>query len=115
RLSLRGISMGLPWYRVHTLVLNDPGWLVDVHIMHTTLVSCWAGSMALYELAVFDPFDLVLDPMWTQGFRLLESFREDAKYEDVGQDTRSQDGKDDQDIQGKRFKDLETKDEVERQ
>ncbi|GKB96926.1 ribonuclease H-like domain-containing protein, partial [Tanacetum coccineum] len=29
--------------------------------------------------------------------RLLESFQEDAKYEHVGQDTRSQDGKDDQD------------------
>ncbi|GKB38061.1 retrovirus-related pol polyprotein from transposon TNT 1-94 [Tanacetum coccineum] len=28
---------------------------------------------------------------------LLESFQEDAKYEHVGQDTRSQDGKDDQD------------------
>ncbi|GJR66303.1 gag-pol polyprotein [Tanacetum coccineum] len=36
--------------------------------------------------------------------RLLESFQEDAKYEHVGQDTRSQDDKDDQDIQGKRFK-----------
>ena len=25
------------------------------------------GSMALYELAVFDPFDPVLDLMWKQG------------------------------------------------
>ncbi|GKF50233.1 hypothetical protein Tco_0146700, partial [Tanacetum coccineum] len=33
--------------------------------------------------------------------RLLESFQEDAKYEHVGQDTRSQGGKDDQDKQGK--------------
>ncbi|GJZ44068.1 hypothetical protein Tco_0591323 [Tanacetum coccineum] len=33
--------------------------------------------------------------------RLLEGFQEDAKYEHVGQDTRSQGGKDDQDIQGK--------------
>ncbi|GKA77191.1 hypothetical protein Tco_0783652 [Tanacetum coccineum] len=32
---------------------------------------------------------------------LLESFQEDAKYEHVGQDTRSQGGKDDQDKQGK--------------
>ncbi|GKA98782.1 hypothetical protein Tco_0826719 [Tanacetum coccineum] len=37
--------------------------------------------------------------------RLLESFQEDAKYEHVGQDTRSQDGKDDQDKQ-ERFRDL---------
>ncbi|GJX54867.1 hypothetical protein Tco_0284764, partial [Tanacetum coccineum] len=33
--------------------------------------------------------------------KLLESFQEDAKYEHVGQDTRWQGGKDDQDIQGK--------------
>nr|GEY73032.1 hypothetical protein [Tanacetum cinerariifolium] len=33
--------------------------------------------------------------------RLLESFQDDAKYEHVDQDTRSQGGKDDQDIQGK--------------
>ncbi|GJX09351.1 hypothetical protein Tco_0199210 [Tanacetum coccineum] len=33
--------------------------------------------------------------------RLLESFQEDAKYEHFGQDTRSQDGKDDKDKQGK--------------
>ncbi|GJV39096.1 ribonuclease H-like domain-containing protein [Tanacetum coccineum] len=59
--------MGLPWYRVHTVVLNDPGRLLAVHIMHTALVSGWAGSMALYELAVFDPSDPVLDPMWRQG------------------------------------------------
>jgi photosystem II CP47 chlorophyll apoprotein len=31
--------MGLPWYRVHTVVLNDLGRLLSVHIMHTTLVS----------------------------------------------------------------------------
>ncbi|GJV97965.1 hypothetical protein Tco_1549542 [Tanacetum coccineum] len=35
------------------------------------------------------------------GGRLLESFQEDAKYKHVGQDTRSQGGKDDQDKQGK--------------
>ncbi|GKE42861.1 hypothetical protein Tco_1470145 [Tanacetum coccineum] len=38
--------------------------------------------------------------------RLLESFQDDTKYEHVGQDTRSQDGKDDQD---------KDKDKVERQ
>ncbi|MFN7218559.1 hypothetical protein, partial [Microcystis sp.] len=27
--------MGLPWYRVHTVVLNDPGRLISVHLMHT--------------------------------------------------------------------------------
>ncbi|KAL1119797.1 hypothetical protein V6Z11_D01G126400 [Gossypium hirsutum] len=63
--------MGLPWYRVHTVVLNDPGRLLSVHIMHTTLVAGWAGSMALYELAVFDPSDPVLDPMWRQGMFVI--------------------------------------------
>jgi photosystem II CP47 chlorophyll apoprotein len=63
--------MGLPWYRVHTVVLNDPGRLIAVHLMHTSLVSGWAGSMALYELAVFDPSDPVLNPMWRQGMFVL--------------------------------------------
>ncbi|KAJ9535298.1 hypothetical protein OSB04_un001594 [Centaurea solstitialis] len=67
----KGISMGLPWYRVHTVVLNDPGRLLSVHIMHTALVAGWAGSMALYELAVFDPSDPVLDPMWRQGMFVI--------------------------------------------
>ncbi|GJY72074.1 retrovirus-related pol polyprotein from transposon TNT 1-94 [Tanacetum coccineum] len=47
--------------------------------------------------------------------RLLESFQNDAKYEHVGQDTRSQDGKDNKDKQRERFKDLRFKDKVERQ
>ena len=63
--------MGLPWYRVHTVVLNDPGRLISVHLMHTALVSGWAGSMAFYELAVFDPSDPVLNPMWRQGMFVL--------------------------------------------
>jgi photosystem II CP47 chlorophyll apoprotein len=63
--------MGLPWYRVHTVVLNDPGRLIAVHLMHTALVSGWAGSMAFYELAIFDPSDPVLNPMWRQGMFVL--------------------------------------------
>ncbi|MBP0005869.1 MAG: photosystem II chlorophyll-binding protein CP47 [Cyanobacteria bacterium SBC] len=63
--------MGLPWYRVHTVVLNDPGRLIAVHLMHTALVAGWAGSMTLYELAVFDPSDPVLNPMWRQGMFVL--------------------------------------------
>ncbi|GKA20297.1 hypothetical protein Tco_0700286 [Tanacetum coccineum] len=41
--------------------------------------------------------------------RLLASFQDDAKYEHVGQDTRSQDGKDAKDKQGKDLKILELK------
>jgi photosystem II CP47 chlorophyll apoprotein len=39
--------------------------------MHTALVAGWAGSMALYELAIFDPSDAVLNPMWRQGMFVL--------------------------------------------
>ena len=42
--------MGLPWYRVHTVVLNDPDRLLVVYIIHTALFAGWAGLMALYEL-----------------------------------------------------------------
>ncbi|MEM8676870.1 MAG: photosystem II chlorophyll-binding protein CP47 [Cyanobacteria bacterium P01_G01_bin.67] len=63
--------MGLPWYRVHTVVLNDPGRLISVHLMHTALVAGWAGSMALFELATFDPSDAILNPMWRQGMFVL--------------------------------------------
>ena len=63
--------MGLPWYRVHTVVINDPGRLLAVHLMHTALVAGWAGSMALYELAIFDPSDAVLNPMWRQGMFVM--------------------------------------------
>ncbi|XVF58302.1 hypothetical protein PTKIN_Ptkin07bG0054200 [Pterospermum kingtungense] len=35
--------------------------------MHTALVASWAGSMALYKLAIFDPFNPVLDPICRQG------------------------------------------------
>ncbi|GJX80578.1 hypothetical protein Tco_0328727 [Tanacetum coccineum] len=41
--------------------------------------------------------------------KLLESFQEDAKYEHVSQDTRSQDGKEDKDKQGKYLKISESK------
>ena len=63
--------MGLPWYRVHTVLLNDPGRLIATHLMHTALVAGWAGSMALYELAIFDPSDPVLNPMWRQGLFVM--------------------------------------------
>ncbi|GKE39629.1 hypothetical protein Tco_1463034, partial [Tanacetum coccineum] len=57
-----------------------------------------------------DKQDLPLRYQVYQG-RLLATFQDDAKYEHVGQDTRSQDGKDDQDKQGKDLKisDIKTK------
>ena len=66
--------MGLPWYRVHTVVLNDPGRLISVHLIHTALVAGWAGSMTFYELTVFDPTEPILNPIWRQGIFVLPSF-----------------------------------------
>ena len=33
--------MGLPWYRVHMVVLNDLGRLFSVHNAYSS--SCWLG------------------------------------------------------------------------
>ncbi|KAJ0009902.1 hypothetical protein Pint_33162 [Pistacia integerrima] len=52
-------------------MLNDPDRLLSVHIMYIALVAGWVGSMALYELAVFDPFDPILNPMWRQGMFVI--------------------------------------------
>ena len=42
-------KMALPWFRVHVVVLNDPGRLLAVHLVHTGLVAGWAASMAIFE------------------------------------------------------------------
>ena len=34
--------MGLPWYRVHTVVLNDPGRLIAVHL-NAHITCSWLG------------------------------------------------------------------------
>ena len=64
-------SIRLPWFRVHIVILNDPGRLISVHIIHTGLVAGWAGSMTLYELIVVDPTDPVYNPIWRQGCYVL--------------------------------------------
>ena len=63
--------MRLPWFRVHIIILNDPGRLISSHIMHTGLVSGWAGVMTLYELVLVDPTDPVYNPIWRQGSYVL--------------------------------------------
>ena len=67
RTPSRILGRALPWFRVHAVVMNDPGRLLAVHLMHTGLVSGWAGTMALYEVAAFDPSDMTFNPMWRQG------------------------------------------------
>jgi photosystem II CP47 chlorophyll apoprotein len=39
--------------------------------MHTALVAGWAGSMAFYETAIYNPSDPVLNPMWRQGMFVI--------------------------------------------
>ena len=57
----------LPWFRVHIVVLNDPGRLISTHLMHTGLISGWAGVMLGYELIIYDRTDPVYNPIWRQG------------------------------------------------
>jgi Photosystem II protein len=33
------IFLRLPWFRVHIVILNDPGRLISVHNTHTALVA----------------------------------------------------------------------------
>merc|ERR1712056_71090 len=61
------VKIRLPWFRVHIVILNDPGRLISVHIMHTALVAGWSGVMVLYELIIVDPTDTVYNPIWRQG------------------------------------------------
>ena len=57
----------LPWFRVHIVILNDPGRLISSHIMHTALVAGWSALMLLYELITIDPTDPVYNPIWRQA------------------------------------------------
>ena len=38
----------LPWFRVHIVILNDPGRLMSVHIMHSGLAAGWSGAITLW-------------------------------------------------------------------
>ena len=60
-------TRGIPWFRIHVVLLNDPGRLLSVHIHHTSLVSGWAGAMALYEQMIVDFTDPIFNPYWRQG------------------------------------------------
>ena len=60
-------AMRLPWFRVHIVILNDPGRLIGSHLMHTAQISGWIGSMLLYEVLVVDRTDTVFNPVWRQG------------------------------------------------
>jgi photosystem II CP47 chlorophyll apoprotein len=57
----------LPWFRVHSVILNDPGRLLSIHIMHTGLVSGWSSIMLIYEIIIVDTSDTIFNPIWRQG------------------------------------------------
>lgn len=52
-------------------MLNDPGRLLAVHMVHTGLVAGWAGSMSTFEAARYDPTDPRFNPMWRQGMYVM--------------------------------------------
>lgn len=56
---------------MHVVLLNDPGRLISVHILHTGLVAGWSGVMIFFELIILDPTDPVLNPIWRQGCYVL--------------------------------------------
>ena len=65
------MKIRLAWFRVHIVILNDPGRLISVHIMHTALAAGWSAVIVLYELITFDPTDPVYNPSFRQGCYLI--------------------------------------------
>jgi photosystem II CP47 chlorophyll apoprotein len=66
------LHIRLPWFRVHIVLLNDPGRLISAHIVHTGLVAGWASVMLIYECLILDNTDQVFDPIWRQGCFVLQ-------------------------------------------
>ena len=56
---------------MHIILLNDPGRLISVHIMHSGFITGWSSVMLFYELIIVDPTDPVYNPMWRQGCYVL--------------------------------------------
>ena len=67
RLANSILKIRLPWFRVHIVILNDPGRLISVHMMHSGFAAGWSSVMLLYELITVDPTDPVYNPIWRQG------------------------------------------------
>ena len=69
--SILLVKIRLPWFRVHIVILNDPGRLISVHMMHSGFAAGWSSLMVLYELVYLDATDPVYNPMWRQGCYLI--------------------------------------------
>ena len=52
---------------VFIVILNDPGRLISVHMMHSGFAAGWSSVILLYELITVDPTDSVYNPIWRQG------------------------------------------------
>ena len=65
------MKIRLAWFRVHIVILNDPGRLISVHMMHSGFAAGWSRLMLLYELVYLDATDPVYNPMWRQGSYLI--------------------------------------------
>ena len=60
-------NIRIPWFRIHACVLNDPGRILSVHIMHSALIAGWSGTMAGYERSILNGCDPIYNPLWRQG------------------------------------------------
>ncbi|GJT78418.1 hypothetical protein Tco_1045143 [Tanacetum coccineum] len=121
---LVGDSLNLPDHRIHKDGDGDASFqlksdsLPHAHAQTTKTFYKHQDSriMKAQELKTKTSAQTLIYKIFLQRYqvyqgRLLASFQDDAKYEHVGQDTRSQGGKDDQDKQGKDLKisDIKTK------
>ncbi|GJV69727.1 hypothetical protein Tco_1485236 [Tanacetum coccineum] len=123
----QGDSLNLPDHRIHKDGDGDASFQLESNSLphaHAQTTKTYykhqdSRIMKAQELKTKTSAQTLIYKIFLQRYqvyqgRLLASFQDDAKYEHVGQDTRSQGGKDDQEAR-KRFKDLGHKDEVERQ
>ncbi|GKC13307.1 hypothetical protein Tco_1010089 [Tanacetum coccineum] len=124
----QGDSLNLPDHRIHKDGDGDASFqlksdsLPHAHAQSTKTFYKHQDSriMKAQELKTKTSAQTLIYKIFLQRYqvyqgRLLASFQDDAKYEHVGQDTRSQGGKDDQDKQGKDLKISDEKDKVKRQ
>ncbi|GJT67117.1 retrovirus-related pol polyprotein from transposon TNT 1-94 [Tanacetum coccineum] len=113
----QGDSLNLPDHRIHKDGDGDASFqlksnsLPHAHAQTTKTYYKHQDSriMKAQELKTKTSAQTLIYKIFLQRYqvyqgRLLASFQDDAKYEHVGQDTRSQGGKDDQDKQGKDLK-----------
>ncbi|GJR11260.1 hypothetical protein Tco_0793912 [Tanacetum coccineum] len=96
-----GDSLNLPDHRIHK---DGDGQTTKTFYKHQDSRIMKAQELKTKTSAQTLIYKIFLQRYQVYQGRLLASFQDDAKYEHVGQDTRSQGGKDDQDKQGKDLK-----------